>query len=96
MQQEKVHSGFDFFRYLSRVKRNATFSVNLEQELNERLRRASDESGVAISAIARAAIPGGNRILRRTRFFHDAGEIQILHPFGKHSHAVPKGRRGAP
>lgn len=38
------------------MKRNATFSVNLEPELNLRLRKASDESGVAISAIARAAV----------------------------------------
>lgn len=51
------------------MKRNATFSVNLEPELNERLRKASDESGVAISAIARAAILAAIEFYEEHGFF---------------------------
>jgi hypothetical protein len=50
-------SGKHFFLVQSfLMKKNDTFTVKIDDDLNARLRQVSDMSGVPISAIARAAI----------------------------------------
>ena len=38
------------------MKKNDTFTVKIEDDLNDRLRQVSEATGVSISALARAAI----------------------------------------
>lgn len=50
-------SGKNFFLHEAEpMKKNDTFTVKIEDDLNTRLRSVSESSGIPISAIARAAI----------------------------------------